>query len=380
MTGFGVHENALDVLKAKGRYRTLVPRVGYDFASNDYLGLANSDVMRNSAIAALERGVGLGAGASRLLRGNDPEHEALEGEAAAFFGTQKALFFGGGFVANSAIFSTLPQAEDLVVYDALIHASAHDGMRLGRAHAIAFHHNDVGHAKTVIDEWRARGGIGRVWITFETVYSMDGDLAPIGDLVALAQIYGAVLVADEAHATGIFGPQGRGVMYAYEGQVDIITLHTCGKALGVGGALVCGAAPLIDTLINRARGFIFATAPSPLTAALVRAALHILQQKPSQSDALIQQIAHAHFEAVHICGLSVPPSQIIPVIIGEDNQAMAIATRMQARGFDVRGIRPPSVPHGTARLRISITLNTSRTDITEMFLTLGEELKRARDV
>ena len=380
MIGFCAHENALDALKTRGRYRALAPRMGYDFASNDYLELANSEILRKAAIAALEREIGLGAGASRLLRGNDPEHEMLEAEAALFFGTEKALFFGGGFVANTAIFSTLPKHGDLIVHDALIHASAHDGMRLGRAQTVAFDHNDLTHAEIVINAWRAQGGTGRIWLAFETVYSMDGDLAPIRDLVALAQSHDAVLVADEAHATGVFGPQGRGLLHAYEGQADIVTLHTCGKALGVSGALVCAAAPLIDTLINKARGFIFATAPSPMTAALVRAALHTLQQKPSPSDALAKRIAHARVEAVQKCGLPTPQSQIIPVVIGEDKQTMAVASRMQARGFDVRGIRPPTVPRGTARLRISITLNTSPAEISDMFSALAEELERPMDV
>ncbi len=380
MIGFETHVDALDALKTKGRYRVLVPRMGKDFASNDYLGLANSEDLNKAAIAALERGVALGAGASRLLRGNDPEHEALEKEAATFFGTQKALFFGGGFVANAAIFSTLPRNGDLIVYDELIHASAHDGMRLGRAQAVAFEHNNVTHAETVINEWRAKGGTGRIWLAFETVYSMEGDIAPIRDIVALAQAHDAVLVADEAHATGVLGVQGRGLLYAYEGQADIITLHTCGKALGVSGALVCGATSLIDTLINRARGFIFSTAPSPLTAALVRAALNTLQQIPSPSDALAKRVAHAHREAVQKCGLATLQTQIIPVIIGDDKQTMVVASRMQAHGFDVRGIRPPSVPRGTARLRISITLNASPTEISDMFSVLAEELENVPNV
>lgn len=379
MIGFDAHKNALDALKTRGRYRALAPRMGCDFSSNDYLGLARSDILRKAAIIALERGVGLGAGASRLLRGNDPEHELLEVEAAAFFGTQKTLFFGSGFVANAAIFSTLPRHGDLIVYDALVHASAHDGMRLGRAQTVVFDHNDVAHAETAINKWRAQGGTGRIWLAFETVYSMDGDLAPIRDLVALAQSHDAILIADEAHATGAFGPQGRGLLYVYDGQADIITLHTCGKALGVSGALVCGAAPLIDTLINKARGFIFATAPPPLTAALVRAALHALQQKQSPSDALGKRIAHACTEAVQKCGLPTPQSQIIPVIIGDDKQTMGVANRMQVRGFDVRGIRPPTVPRGTARLRISITLNASPAEISAMFSALAEELERPTD-
>ena len=375
MSGFAAHNAALNALQARGRYRSLAPRAGLDFASNDYLGLSGSDLLRQAAHAALERGVAPGAGASRLLRGNDPEHEALEAEAAAFFGTEKALFFGGGFVANTAIFASLPRHGDLVLHDALIHASAHDGMRLGRAETAAFAHNDVTHAEKLIHDWRAQGGSGRIWLAFETVYSMDGDLAPVADLVALAQRHDAILVGDEAHATGVFGTQGRGLLHAYEDQADILTLHTCGKALGVSGALVCGAAPLIETLINRARGFIFATAPSPLNAALVRTALNTLQQAPSPSAALAQHLAHATREAVETCGLPRPQSQIIPVIIGEDKLTMAIATRLQQCGFDIRGIRPPTVPRKTARLRISITLNTSPEQVSQMFSALSEELE-----
>jgi 8-amino-7-oxononanoate synthase len=375
MSGFAAHNAALNALQARGRYRVLAPRAGLDFASNDYLGLAGSDLLRQAAHAALERGIAPGAGASRLLRGNDPEHEALEAEAASFFGTKKALFFGGGFVANTAIFASLPQHGDLVLHDALIHASAHDGMRLGRAETAAFAHNDVTHAESTIRDWRARGGTGRIWLAVETVYSMDGNLAPINDLVALAQLHDAVLVGDEAHATGVFGPEGRGLLYVYEDQADIVTLHTCGKALGVSGALVCGAAPLIETLINRARGFIFATAPSPLNAALVRAALTALQQKPSPDAALARHLQHAGAEAMAHCGLPRPQSQIIPVIIGPDKDTMKIAARMQQRGFDIRGIRPPTVPRKTARLRISITLNTSPQQISDMFAALSEELE-----
>lgn len=375
MTGFSEHADALRALKSRGRLRNLTPRAGLDFSSNDYLGLANSEFQKAAAIAALERGVGLGAGASRLLRGNDPEHALLETEAAAFFGVEKTLFMGGGFGANTAIFSTLPRRGDLVVYDVLVHASAHDGMRLGRAQILKFSHNDVDAAQTVIQNWQSAGGRGRIWLAFETLYSMDGDLAPLSDLVSLAKRYDAVLLADEAHATGVLGPQGRGLMLQYEGQVDILSLHTCGKALGGYGALVCGAVPLIDTLINRARGFVFASAPPPLSAALIRAALVRLQQRPGPSDKLAMLVAHAKMEAVNKCGLSPPQSQIIPVIIGRDKPTMAVAQRMQKRGFDIRGIRPPTVPQGTARLRISITLNTTPLKISNMFAALAEELE-----
>lgn len=373
-SGFPRHQRALETLKTRGRYRQLNPRVGHDFASNDYLGLAGSGLMRDAARAALDRGVNIGAGGSRLLRGNDQEHERLEAEAAAFFGSQRALFLGGGFVANMAIFSTLPQRDDLVLHDALIHASTHDGMRLGRAESHAFSHNDVKAAEAEINAWHKDGNGGRVWLAIESLYSMEGDLAPVAEFMALADRQGAVLVVDEAHATGIFGDLGRGLSHEFAHRPNVLSLHTCGKGLGVSGALICGAEALIETLINRARGFIFATAPSPLNAALVRVALEDLQSNPARRLAALDLIRHAHDQAASLCGLRGFESQIMPVILGEDERTMSLAASLQAKGYDIRGIRPPTVPRGTSRLRISITLNTTAEVITAMMQDLSDSL------
>lgn len=371
MTGFSRHKLALDALADRGRLRALAPRLGHDFASNDYLGLAGSDVMRNAARAALDRGVAVGAGGSRLLRGNDVEHAALELQAAQFFGAERALFMAGGFVANVAIFASLPMPEDLVLYDALSHASTHDGMRLGRAEIQAFGHNDVTDAASQITAWRAKGGLGRIWLAIESVYSMGGDFAPLADFVALAVLHDAVLVVDEAHATGLYGPTGRGLTESIADMPNLLVLHTCGKSLGVAGALVCGAAELVDTLINKARGFVYATAPSPLNAALVGAALHELDASPQRRNAALALVKHAHAEAAK-SGFIGFHSQIMPVLLGSDQRTMQVATALQSRGYDIRGIRPPSVPRGTARLRISITLNTSADVIAQMFADLAE--------
>ena len=211
MTAYPRHQGALDQLKKRSRYRSLMPRAGHDFASNDYLGLAGSDLLRNAAQEALARGVPVGAGGSRLLRGNDDEHILLEEEAATLFGTERALFMGGGFQANTAIFATLPGHEDVILHDELIHASVHDGMKLGRAKTRAFAHNSVNDAQRHIEEMKAEGLAGRIWIAIETVYSMDGDLAPVEGFMALADQYDTVLVADEAHATGLHGPSGLGL-------------------------------------------------------------------------------------------------------------------------------------------------------------------------
>ncbi|UWR97028.1 8-amino-7-oxononanoate synthase [Phaeobacter inhibens] len=372
---FPRHETSLEALRNRGRYRQLMPRDGHDFASNDYLGLAGSDVLRAAAADALARGVPVGAGGSRLLRGNDAEHQLLEAEAAAFFGAEAALFMGGGLNANQAIFSTLPQQGDLVLYDALIHASTHDGMRLGRAETRSFAHGDVEGASRVLADWRSTGGTGQVWIAVEAVYSMDGDLAPLDALMALCDADGAVLVVDEAHSTGVFGDLGRGLAHGIAHRPNVLSLHTCGKALGASGALICGQRVLIETLINKARGFIFATAPSPLNAALVRAALAELQQNTGRREQAWQGITHAQAEAKRLCGLEGYHSQILPVVIGDDKRTMALAAAMQGHGYDIRGIRPPTVPRGTSRLRLSITLNTGAQVITRMFEDLAREME-----
>ncbi|MDO5758708.1 MAG: 8-amino-7-oxononanoate synthase [Rhodobacterales bacterium] len=363
--------DALDVLASRHRLRRLKPRTGWDFASNDYLGLAGSALLADAAREALDRGVPVGSGGSRLLRGNHPEHEMLEAEAASFFGAEAALFMGGGFQANQAIFSSLPATGDLILHDTLVHASALEGMRLGRATTRAFSHNDITAAGQILGKWRSDGGRGQVWIAVESVYSMNGDLAPLSDLACLARDEGAVLVVDEAHATGVFGPQGRGLADRLNAQV--LRLHSCGKALGVAGGLICGAKVMIDMLINRARPFVFATAPSPLTAVLVRAALRALQEHPDLVHATHQRMTHAHAEARRLCALNDLQSHIIPVVIGADEATMLRAQCLQDRGFDVRGIRPPTVPRGTSRLRISITGNIDRAQITALFMAIADQ-------
>ncbi|TZG29199.1 8-amino-7-oxononanoate synthase [Sphingomonas montanisoli] len=360
------HKQALDVLAQRARTRSLIARRGADFASNDYLGLSGSQALRDAVAAAIERGVAIGAGGSRLLRGNDPEHEALEAEAAAFFGSEASLWFSSGFAANSAIFATLPAQRDLIVHDALIHASAHEGMRLGRATTVSAAHNDPQAFADAIGTWRAGGGKGRAWIAVESLYSMDGDIAPLADLAEIAAREDAFLVIDEAHATGVFGPDGRGLAANLEGRENVVTLRTCGKALGTEGALVCAARALIDTLVSRARGFIFSTAPSPLMAAATRASLHLLVAEPERRAQLHDLIAHA------ATVLPATGSQIVPVIIGDDARTMAIAAELQANGFDVRGIRPPTVPPGTSRLRISLTNNVTRDQVSGLAARIEE--------
>jgi 8-amino-7-oxononanoate synthase len=371
----GVFESDLRELADRGRLRSLRARAGIDFTSNDYLGLAESAELRQAAADAVARGVPVGSGGSRLLRGNHPEHEALETEAAAYFGAETALYFGGGYVANFAIFSTLPQTGDLVVHDELIHASVHEGLRRGRANTVGVPHNNVDAFDTAIVRWRAAGGKGRPWLSVESLYSMDGDSPDLVELLAVADRHEAMLVIDEAHATGVLGPQGRGLAAAFEGRDNVITLHTCGKALGTSGGFIMAPRIIRDFLVNRSRPFIFATAPSPLTAAITRAALELSRSNPERRERLARLVQFAGNELRRRCRIEPSGSHIVPVIVGPDRAAVTLASALQRRGYDIRAIRPPTVPEGTARLRIALTLNVDEATVAGLFAALSEDLR-----
>ncbi|MGX9182022.1 8-amino-7-oxononanoate synthase [Mesorhizobium sp. BHbdii] len=380
MTGYGtIGERPLDRYAAslagltrRHRLRHLTGPEGIDFASNDYLGLARSKRLADAVAMAIAAGTHVGATGSRLLRGNTPEHEALEAKAAHFFGAERALYFGSGYVANTAVLTTLPQKGDLIVLDELVHASAHEGARAGRAEVRLVAHNDADAVNDAIHAWRATGGTGRPWIVVESLYSMDGDKAPLTDLIAVADRHDAFLFVDEAHATGVYGPNGRGLGHDFEGRDNVVSLHTCGKALGGSGALVTGPTVLRDYLVNRCRPFIYATAPSPLMAVAAAEALDILRDEPERRKRLAEHVAFAG-EAIELrCGVAPSGSQILPFPVGDNHRVMAFAAALQGRGFDVRGIRPPTVPEGTARLRISLTLNIETADIANLVEALAE--------
>src|SRR5882762_10271250 len=369
-------ETDLRGLAGRGRLRSLRERSGIDFTSNDYLGLAESEELRSAAADAVARGVPVGAGGSRLLRGNHAEHEALEAEEAACFCAEAALYFGAGYTANVAIFSTLPQRDDIVFHDELVHASVHEGMRHGRAERQGVPHNDIEAFDTRLRQWRKAGGRGRPWIAVESVYSMDGDSPDLDGLVAIADRHDATLVIDEAHATGVLGPDGRGLAAAFEGRDNVITLHTCGKALGTSGGFVLGPKLVCDFLINRARPFIYATAPSPLIAAVTRVALEISRTRPERRERLASLVAYSNRELQARYGLTSSRSHILPIIVGADGKAVALAGALQQCGFDVRAIRPPTVAEGTARLRIALSANLSESVIAELFDALAENMRR----
>jgi len=294
-----------------------------------------------------------------------------EHEHQLFHGIER--FFRSGYAANQTLFATAPQRSDLVVHDEWIHASVHDGMRRGRAATAAARHNDLQSIDDEIVRWRLAGGTGQIWIAVESLYSMDGDGPDLGQLAGLADRREAVLVIDEAHATGVLGPQGRGLAAFLEGRDNVITVHTCGKALGTAGAFVCAPSVVNDFLVNRGRPFIFGTAPPPLLAAVTRAALVLCAASDARRERLRGHVASASRELGRHCGLTPSGSHILPVIVGEDQAAVDLADALRAQGYDVRAIRPPTVPAGTARLRIALTLNVDETAIEGLFAALAAQ-------
>jgi 8-amino-7-oxononanoate synthase len=340
----------LKQLEDQHRLRFLKLPNGIDLTSNDYLGFRDHPALRKAAIEALESGIDLGAGGSRLLRGQTEAHKNLEEFAARYFGYDKALYFSTGFQANQAIFTTLPDRHDLIIFDEYVHASVREAIQNSHAKQVKVPHNDLNAYEDALKA--AQGKYETVWIAVESVYSMDGDLAPLDELFALSEKHGAMLVIDEAHGTGVFGKTGKGVSEDIHSP-NVITLHTCGKALGVAGGLVCGAREIIDYLVNRSKGFIYSTAPIPLQAVLVHKALELSRDEPWRREKLHSLIGAAK----RLLPVEKSASQIIPIIIGSDVQAVHVASEMQKCGFDVRAIRPPTVPEGTARLRISLNCN-----------------------
>ena len=366
----------LESLERKHLLRGLVAINGVDFTSNDFLGLRGSPTIRKAVIGALEDGVPIGSGGSRLLRGNSPEHVELEHKAAALFKCDKALYFASGFLANFAVLTTLPKRHDLIVFDELSHASIREGISSSFAKSVKVPHNDADAVERVLSKWYpTRLNRTIAWIVVESLYSMDGDFAPLSDLLQIAERYGAMLMVDEAHATGVWGERGHGLTERFEGHDQLIAIHTCGKALGVAGGLVCGSRILIDFMVNKSRSFIYSTAPPPINAVAVSAALDLVETDIRRREQLQRLIEFANQKIEQQFGVKGSGSQIIPFIVGDDQQALRVAKAMQEAGFDVRAIRPPTVPEGTARLRISITLNVSESEISMFFDTLYEVME-----
>ena len=330
-------------------------------ASNNYLGLAAHPAVKRAAIEATER-FGVGAGAARLVSGSLPPHEELESELAKFKGTEAALTFGSGYLANLGVIPALIGTDGRIFADRLCHASLIDGCRLSGASLRVYRHNDMAHLKSLL----AKGPAKRdTLIVTDGVFSMDGDLAPLPDLVELAGRYGARLFVDDAHGTGVMGAHGRGTIEHF-GLEDRVPFHmgTLGKALGTSGAYVAGPAAVITYLVNTARTFLFATAPPPATAAATVAALQIVRTDPSRRARLWENRQYLWSGLTRLgFRLTDSASPILPIVVGDAPKTVAMADRLLELGVYAPAIRPPTVPRETSRIRATVTSEHSRTQL-----------------
>lgn len=342
-----------------------------NFGSNDYLGLAADPRLVEAAAQAAQQ-EGWGSGASPLIVGRSVWHERLERRLAEFEGTEAALVFSSGFAANLGAIEALVGRGDAIYGDQLNHASIIDGCRLSRAEVYVYPHRDVARLEELL---KAGASFRRRLIATDSLFSMDGDLAPLVELAELAERYDAMLMVDEAHATGVFGPHGRGVAEHLHVEDRIpIRIGTLSKALGCSGGFVCGSRRLIEWLVNRARPYVFSTAPPPSSCAAAVAALDIVAKEPWRRDRLLARAARLRQDlSARGWNIGDSTSQIIPVIVGEASRTLALAGALAERGIYVPAIRPPSVPVGRSLLRVS--LSYEHTD--EMLTALRESLGKA---
>ncbi len=378
-----VLEERLEVIREQGLYRELRcvesaqgARVRLDgqtllnFSSNDYLGLANEPALKEAAIEALNR-YGAGSGASRLISGSLAPHRELDETLAAFKGTESALAFSSGYAAALGTIGALARKDDVIVLDKLVHACIVDAARLSGAKLRIFAHNDLNDLEEIL-KWADRRPSGadsatsrpRVLIVTESVFSMDGDQGPLPALVRLKEEYGAWLMVDEAHATGLYGAHRRGLAEELGvGEHVEVQMGTLGKAIGAAGGYICGSRKLIDFLVNRARPFIFSTAPVPAAAAAASAGLRFVQSEAGERRC--QSLWKRVGELVSFLALpsTAPRSAIIPIHVGGENEAVEAASSLRKQGIFIPAVRYPTVARGSARLRLTVTATHSPEDV-----------------
>lgn len=372
-----LHRKLREIGSAQGPEIDVVGQHLVNFSSNDYLGLANDPLLREAATAAIAE-FGIGSGASRLVSGTQSPHVRLEAALAKWKGTQAALSFSSGYAAAVGTLPALVGKHDVVVLDKLCHAALIDGAKLSGATVRVFPHNHLGKLESHLDWARREHPESRVLIVTESVFSMDGDRAPLRELVGLKKRFGAMLFLDEAHAVGVLGANGRGLA-AEENltrEVDV-QMGTLSKALGVSGGYICGSRSLIDWLVNRARSFIFSTAPPPPLAAAATAAIEFLASDAGEQRRLtlwrrIESLRHRLAEqSVATAGATISGSAIHPIIIGDEQAALDLSRALQADGFLVPAIRYPTVAKAAARLRITVTAAHDEQQIRALAQALG---------
>ena len=363
-------------IEVAGLRRHLYPAQGVDLSSNDYLRLSKHPEVKyrmNQAVTAY----GCGSTGSRLLRGHRDCFTTVEERFARWKGTEKALYLSSGYLANIAVLSTFLEDSDVVFSDELNHASLIDGIRLSRARRVVFAHKDVELLAHLIE--RESEGKGQKFLVTESLFSMDGDEAPLIDYAALCRATGTNLIVDEAHAVGVYGHRGSGLLEENGiGNAVFLSINAAGKALGVGGAFVAGTQWAIDYLVQCARPFIFSTAPPPAMADAIDAALDCIHNETRRLT-LLHELAIYLRELLSTHGIEagVGSSQIIPVVIGDSEQTVLVAESLQSLGFDVRAIRPPSVPVGRARLRISVNIGLTREFLSQFAVVLSGVLEKS---
>jgi 8-amino-7-oxononanoate synthase len=356
----------LSDLESRAEMRHLETVQGIDLSSNDYLGLATDPRMKRAVLEGLNSNARIASTGSRLLSGHEEVWTVLEQDFARWVGAEAALYFTSGYAANVGLLSVVLRPEDVVFSDSANHASLIDGMRLAKCRRVIFPHLDLTFLE---DELRRNAALpGARVIVVESIFSMEGDRAPLADLAALVDRYAAELIVDEAHATGVRGPRGSGcVAEAGLSARVLATVHTCGKALAAAGAFVCGSDNLRRFLINRARTFIFSTGLPPYFTSQVGAGMNFSKEMDGERAHLIElssflrdEFQKNGFDAGN------SDSQIVPVVLGSNDAAIHFAEYLRNRGFGVRAIRPPTVPAGTARLRLSVTAKLSTENLAEL--------------
>ena len=388
MGKFDFIEKELQFLKEKERYRQIrwieespSPWVRMNgerillLCSNNYLGLTNDPRLKKEALRAIEKW-GCGSGGSRSISGSLAIHRLLEERLAQFHGCEAALLFNSGYSANLSLLTSLMGEGDAIYSDALNHASIVDGCRLSRASVQIYRHLEIKHLESLLEESQETR---RKLIVTDGIFSMDGDLAPLPEIVQLAKRYEAFSMVDEAHAIGVFGPNGRGAAEHFQLSQEVdIRMGTFGKALGCFGAYVAGRKSLIEFLINRGRVFLYTTAVPPSVSASVMASLDIVEQEPERRERLWENVRILR-EGLNHLGFDTLKSQahIIPILIGEPEETMEMDRRLLERRVFVQGIRPPTVPEGKCRLRVTVMTTHTREDIDfalEKFENVGKEL------
>jgi 8-amino-7-oxononanoate synthase len=366
----------LSDLESHAQLRHLETVEGADFSSNDYLGLATDPRMKQAVLEGVNSASRIASTGSRLLSGHDEAWTLLERDFAQWVGVESALYFSSGYAANVGLLSALLRPEDVVFSDSANHASLIDGMRLAKCRRVIFPHLDMDFLE---EQLRRHASVpGARVIVVESIFSMEGDAAPLTDLAVFAERYAAELIVDEAHAIGVRGPSGSGcVAEAGLSGTVLATVHTCGKALAAAGAFVCGSENLRRFLINRARTFIFSTGLPPYFASQVAAGVNLASEADSER-ARLKELSTFLRNELRQNGFDVGSgdSQIVPVLLGSNEAAVHFAECLRARGFGIRAIRPPTVPEGTARIRLSLTAKLRE----ETLASLVAAMVQARDL